>query len=72
MGAVQESFKGRKDTFLQQAKPTSVLSYIDMDSDVNTAVFDKNIVDNIISKLVFHADDESEALSLEKSTELFI
>ena len=42
-----------------------------MDSDAITVVFDKNIVDNIISKLYFCADDESEALSLEKSMELF-
>ena len=42
-----------------------------MDSDAITVAFDKNIVDNIISKLFFCADDESEALSLEKSLELF-
>ena len=71
MGAVQESFKGRKDTFLQQGKTTSILDHVDMDSDAITVVFDKNIVDNIISKLFFCVDDESEALSLEKSMELF-
>ena len=71
MGAVQESIKGRKIHFFNKAKSTSILSYIDMDSDAITVVFDKNIVDNIISKLFFCADDESEALSLEKSMELF-
>ena len=57
--------------YFKQSKPTSILSYVDMDSDAITAVFDKNIVDNINSKLFFHADDESEALSLEKIMELF-
>jgi hypothetical protein len=42
-----------------------------MDSNAITVVFDKNIVDNIISKLFFCADDELEALSLEKCMELF-
>ena len=63
--------KEEKIHFFHKAKPNSILSYIDMDSDAITVVFDKNIVDNIISKLFFCADDESEALSLEKSMELF-
>ena len=71
MGAVQESVKEEKMHFFNKAKPISILAYIDMDSIAITVVFDKNIVDNIISKLFFHADDESEALSLEKSKELF-
>ena len=71
MGAVQESVKGRKIHFFNKAKSTFILSCVDMDSDAITAVFDKNIVDNIMSKLFFHVDDESEALSLEKSMELF-
>jgi hypothetical protein len=63
--------KEEKIHFFNKAKSTSILSYIDMDSDAITVVFDKNIVDNIISKLLFCANDESEALSLEKSMELF-
>ena len=63
--------KEEKIHFFNKAKSTSILSYIDMDSDAITAVFDKNIVDNIISTLFFCADDESEALSLEKSMGLF-
>ena len=63
--------KEEKIDFFNIAKSTSILSYIDVESDAITVVFDKNIVDNIISKLFFRADDESEALSLEKSMELF-
>ena len=63
--------KEEKIHFFNKAKPTSILSYVDMDSDAFTVVFDKNIVDNIMSKLFFCADDESEALSLKKSMELF-
>ena len=63
--------KEEKIHFFNKAKPTSILDYIDMDSDAITAVFDKKIVGNIISKLFFCADNELEALSLEKSMELF-
>ena len=61
----------KRHIYFNKAKPTSILDYIDMDSDAITAVFDKKIVDNIISKLFFCADNELEALSLEKSMELF-
>ena len=61
MGAVQESVKEEMIHFFNKAKPTSILNYVEMDSDAITAVFDKNIVDNINSKLFFCADDKSEA-----------
>ena len=67
----KKASKEEKIHFFNKAKPTSILDYIDMDSDAITAVIDKNIVHNIISKLFFHADNELEALSLEKSMELF-
>ena len=63
--------KEEKIHFFNKAKSTSILSYVDMDSDAITVVFDKSIVNNIISKLFFCVDYESEALSLEKSMELF-
>ena len=69
MRAVQESVKEEKIQYFNKSKPTSIPSYIDMDIDAITGVFDKNIMDNIISKLFFCADDELEALSLEKSME---
>ena len=53
----KKASKEEKIHFFHKAKPTSILDYIDMDSDAITAVFDKNIVDNIISKLFFHADN---------------
>ena len=67
----KKASKEQKIHFFKKAKPTSILDYIDMDSDAITEVFDKKIVDNIISKLFFCADNELEGLSLEKSVELF-
>ena len=67
----KKASKEEKIHFFNKAKSTSILSYVDMDSNAITVVFDKNIVDNIISRLFFHVDNESEALSLEKCMELF-